>query len=250
MRTIIVAFVTGVILISLAPSPAFAQESPPVIFGVYYRCNQGQEARADEIVQQMIAPIVQPHIDAGRLTGWLWLSHAQGGAWRRVLVTLGDDIDEMMDVRQQTVELFRTENAEAATELASICPSHDDYIWIGVSNSEPDPDAVGAATLSAYHACDYSREARADEIFQEVLAPLYQKHLEMGHLATWGFYSHRMGGRFRRLETISGADHKILMAMQEAVYTEAEETAPEALEEFRQICSWHTDYMWDNAAQQ
>ena len=49
---------------------------------------------------------------------------------------------------------------------------------------------------------------------------------------------------------MSGADHKTLLAMQNAIYTEAGETHPEAIQEFRSICSWHTDYMWEDAGQQ
>jgi len=240
----------GITLLLLTPLPSFAQEANPVIFGIYYRCDQSREARADEITQQVVAPVIQKHVDAGHLTGWLWLAHEQGGAWRRISAMLGTDLNVMMDVRQEVVDELQNEHGAATTELTSICSSHDDYIWTGVSVSDLDPDAVGPATLSAYHACDRSREARADEIFEEVLAPLYQKHLEMGHLASWGFYAHRVGGIFRRLETFSGADHKTLLEMQNAVYQEAGETAPLAMQEFNEICSWHTDYMWTNTVQQ
>ena len=68
----------------------------------------------------------------------------------------------------------------------------------------------------------------------------------LGHLASWGFYSHRSGGRFRRLETMSGADHMTLLNMQTAIYQEAQETDPFAFREFREICNSHTDYMWNN----
>ena len=81
------------------------------------------------------------------------------------------------------------------------------------------------------------------------MAPLYQKHMDMGHLASWGFYSHRFGGIFRRLETMSGPDHKTLLQMQNAINGEAIETNALAFNEFRQICSWHSDYMWNNATQ-
>lgn len=50
-----------------------------IIFGVYYRCSQGQEARADEIHNQVVAPVIQKHIDAGHLSGQGWLAHRQGG---------------------------------------------------------------------------------------------------------------------------------------------------------------------------
>lgn len=234
-----------------APSVVPAQDdAAPIIFGIYYRCNQGQEARADEIRAQVVAPVVQRQVDAGRLTGSLWLGHVQGGVWRRIEVAQGTDLNAMMDAREAIVGEIGANHAAEMAELQTICPSHDDYIWQGIANSPPDVNAVGAASISAYHACDRSREARADELFTEVLAPLYQKHMDMGHLSSWGYYGHRLGGQFRRLETMSGADHKTLLAMQDAIYGEAEETNPEAMQEFNSICSWHDDYMWENLGQQ
>lgn len=233
----------------LLASAAAAQEPNPLIFGIYYRCAQGQEARADEIVNNVLGPIAQKHVDAGHLTGWVWLSHVQGGAWRRIMATTGTDLGLMMDVREQMVEEFTSQHGDAAAELSAACPGHDDYIWTGVATSTPDPTALGQATISTYHACDRSREGRTNEIFEEVLAPLYQKHMDMGHLASWGFYAHRSGGRFRRLETFSGADHKTLLNMQNAIYEEAGRTNALAMNEFNQICSSHVDYMWSNATQ-
>ena len=244
MRKIAVAVAGGMMLLA---SQAVAQDTSTIIFGIYYRCSQGEEARADQIVQNTIGPIVQKHVDAGSLTGWIWFTHVQGGAWRRLFAVIGTDLDSMMDVREQIGDEFTSQHADENAELGSVCPGHDDYIWTGVANSNPDPDAVGTATLSAYHVCDRTREGRADEIFEEVLAPLFQKHMDMGHLSSWGFYAHRSGGKFRRLETFSGADHKTLLAMQTAIYEEAGENNPLEVQEFFQICNSHEDYMWSNA---
>lgn len=251
MKRFGIAVVSCVILMLLIPTAAIAQDdSDSVVFGIYYRCNQGSEARADEIYAQSLGPIVQQHVDAGDLTGSLWLTHVQGGTWRRVFALTGNDIDSMIDTRKAIVEEFSGEHPEAAAELGSICSGHDDYIWNGLATSTPDPASTGPATLSGYHACDMSREARADEIFTQLLAPLYQKQMDMGNVSSWGYYAHRIGGRFRRLETMSGADHKALLAMQAAVYSEAGEADALALQEFRQICSWHVDYMWENTTAQ
>lgn len=194
--------------------------------------------------------MAQKHVDLGHLTGTLWLAHDQGGPWRRLWAILGTDLEQMMDMRAAIVEELGANHAAEMTELQEACPSHDDYIWAGVANSpQADAASVGDASMSAYHSCDMSRESRADEIFSKLLAPLYQKHMDMGHLASWGYYSHRIGGIYRRLETMSGADHKTLLAMQGAIYGEAIETDAVAMAEYRSICSWHSDYMWLNAAQ-
>jgi hypothetical protein len=251
MKKVGLILLAATIAALLAPAAALAQDDDaPIIFGIYYRCNQAKEARADEIYTQIVAPVAQKHVELGHLTGTLWLVHNQGGPWRRLWAILGNDIEQMMDMRAAIVEELSSKHAAEMTEMQEACPSHDDYIWGGVANSPgANPDTVGDASISAYYSCDSSRETRADEIFSEVLAPLYKKHTNMGHLASWGFFAHRMGGIYRRLETMSGADHKTLLRMQAAINQEAIEKAPLAFAEFRSICSWHSDYMWMNGAQ-
>lgn len=38
--------------------------------------------------------------------------------------------------------------------------------------------------------------------------------------------------------------------MQDAIYQEAQQLDPIAFNEFRQVCSTHTDYMWNRVIQQ
>lgn len=228
----------------LLASTLAAQDPPPIVFGQYFRCNQGMEARADEIALEVMGPAAQRQVDAGNLTGWGWLTHVQGGAWRRGLFSTGTDMAQMMGARAAIIEEITSDNADELAELGTICPGHDDYIWTGVANSTANPDGQGPVTMSTYHMCDRGKEGRADQIFTDELAPLYQKHIDLGHIATYGYFAHRSGGVFRRLETLSGPDHLTLLNMQAAVYQEAD---PVALQEFSSICSTHTDYMWGRA---
>lgn len=243
MKKLVLTLAAGLLL--FAPALA-AQDQPAVVFGMYMRCNQAMEAQADEAVQEVWGPIIERHVQAGRLSGWLWLTHSQGGAWRRVLATTGTDVGEMMSVREDMVAELG-QHPDAMNAVQSACPGHDDYIWMGNTVSTNNPDVMGTASVSSYHMCNRAREGRADEIFNEVLAPLYQKHLDMGHLASYGFYGHRAGGMYRRLETVSGADHATVLSMQAAVYQEATETNPYAMQEFAEICQSHSDYMWTNS---
>ena len=80
-------------------------------------------------MQDVIGPVIQRQVDAGSLTGWLWLTHVQGGAWRRVLVTTGTDFDRMMGVREEIVAKLSENEADRLTELGTACPGHDDYVW-------------------------------------------------------------------------------------------------------------------------
>ena len=161
----------GLGLLLLAPGVR-AQDDPTVLFGIYYRCSQGLEAQADEAVQEAVGPVIQGYVDSGALTNWVWLTHVQGGAWRRALVTIGNDLGRMMQTREEINARLFEEQADAMSAVGSACPGHDDYIWTSVALSTDSAGAAGPASISAYHRCDRSREARADEIFTEVLAPL------------------------------------------------------------------------------
>jgi hypothetical protein len=43
-------------------------------------------------------------------------------------------------------------------------------------------------------------------------------------------------------------DHATVLNMQGAVYQEATQTNPYAMQEFAEICQTHSDYMWTNSA--
>ncbi len=111
MRTrIAAAFSVGMLL---AAQTAAAQEPTGIAFGIYYRCDQTREARADEIVEQTFAAVYDKHLDAGRLSAWGWAAHRQGGAWRRLAYMIGTDRDAMFDVRAQIIEELENDHRGA-----------------------------------------------------------------------------------------------------------------------------------------
>ncbi len=239
------AFSVGMIL---AAQTVAAQEPTSIAFGIYYRCDQSRETRADEIMEQTFAPVYDKHLNAGHLSAWGWAAHRQGGAWRRLAYMIGTDRDLMFDVRGQIFEELRNDHASALRELNSICPSHDDYIWNTVATSQ-EPANLGQerpdAGLSTYYVCNFAREQRADEIFTEVIAPVIDKHVALGHLNSWSWLEHDIGGRFRRALVIDGADHKTILNMRDAITSELRSQHSDAITEFSEICGWHTDYLWD-----
>ena len=111
MKNTGLALAAGLLL--LAPGVG-AQDEPAFVFGAYYRCNPAWEGQADEVVREVVGPVLQRHVDAGSLTGWLWLTHNQGGDWRRILATTGNDLGQMMQVRAEMV----AELSEGVFELS------------------------------------------------------------------------------------------------------------------------------------
>ena len=225
-----------------------AQDPSSIAFGLYYRCDQSQESRADEIVQQVFVPVYDKQLAAGHISAYGWAAHVMGGPWRRLSYIIGTDMGDMMDARAAIIEDLQTNHASAARELASICPSHDDYIWTTVAASQPAAQ-LGQdrpeAGLTTYYACNSARETRADEIVQQVIGPEIQKHVDLGHLSSWSWIEHTIGGRWRRAMIIDAADHKTILTMRGAIISALQRNSADEMEEFSQICGPHTDYLWD-----
>ena len=240
----IIAAALGVML---CPYAAAGQDES-VAFATYYHCDQSREEAADVIVENVLGPIFDEHVSAGQLTAWGWLGHQAGGDWRRLGYFVAADTDVLLDTRDQIIDALVNEHAAAMRELTAICPSHDDYIWSSVASSEPlselAEDRPGAA-LSTYHVCDISRQTRADTLLTEVLAPIFDRHVGEGEFTSWSWLSHIIGGKYRRLLALDGADHKTILNTLGTVIGEIQEEHPDEAREFSEICNSHQDYMWN-----
>jgi len=213
------------------------------IYATYFFCEAGKSDRADEIIKQADAPIFDKAVKDGTIDAWGWFAHHTGGLWRRLQYYTAPTLDDLLDA-QTAMEEARGDDAEAlGKEFGSICRSHQDYIWeqvVGGAGDDP-----GTAAFSVYYICDETREERADEIFENDFAPIFNKFVEDGKFASWGWNSHWVGGKFRRLQTLSGADQKSLLAARGELIDAMYGDDNEAGAEFSSICNSHEDYMWD-----
>jgi phosphoketolase len=80
-----------------------------------------------------------------------------------------------------------------------------------------------------------------------MLAPVFDKMVADGKLRSWGWLEHIVGGKYRRLATISADDVKSLMEARAAV-VEAMEDSPGG-DMLTAVCGEHTDYIWEIKAQ-
>jgi len=230
----------------------FAQEEEAptrYTYATYYSCGGGPLARADEIMADD-SDRMNGFVADGTLAAWGWMAHHTGGQWQRISWYQADGMDALLDAGDAIQGTGDDDADDAAAEeeddgpgFGMICPRHDDYIW-QVQNGA-NSDARGEVGMSVYHVCDVSREERADEIVDEHFAPVLNKMVKDGKLSSWGWQSHVVGGHFRRLQTMTAADAKSLMAARaealEVVY--GEDNA--AGEEFTAICGDHVDYIWN-----
>ncbi|MDH3225125.1 MAG: hypothetical protein OEO23_15495, partial [Gemmatimonadota bacterium] len=227
---------------------AVAQEGNPVLFSAYYTCDQSRELVADLLVGEAIAPILDRHVAAGDLNGWGWLAHRVGGSWRRAEFMAASNFETLLSTRNAIIQERQQEAGAASAEFNRICPEHDDYIWNQVAASGPATAGLppAPARMSTYYRCNAGRAARADEIFNESLAPIMNRHTSDSALRGWGWWAHLVGGEYRRFLTMNAVDGPTLYTHWGAALNEMANDASEAWEEFNRICGAHTDYQWAN----
>lgn len=243
MRGAVFAVVVMIPMVGLAQE----EETPPYVYAIYFECDAAGTALADEIVDTAFAGVYDAAVEAGEIRSWGWLAHHTGSKWRRLIYHSAPDLDSLLAGLQSTDEATQEKYPAMSRAFGEICGTHEDYIWQHVTGSQPGtlPAERGKAGFSAYYQCKVSQEQRADEIVKEVFAPVYNKHTGEGKLSSWGWMQHWVGGKYRRIWTMSGADHSSVLEARDAIYQELMESHEDALQEFDQICGSHQDNMWN-----
>ena len=231
-----------------APAVAVAQDEKPTtfVYATYFECDTSRQKIADEVVKHVWAPAYDAAVEAGTISQWGWLIHHTGGKWRRLFYYAAPTMDELLDAPDA---IDRT-SPGADQVFSEICNTHEDYIWqagIGSRGAGIVPPERGKVGSSVYFYCKMSEEERADEIVEEILAPIYNKHVENGNITSWGWLKHLFGGKWRRVATMTATDTKALFAARRAIFTEVNEKAEAASREFSEICGSHQDFLWNIA---
>ena len=242
MKTVINLIVLGA-FVCLSNVVMAQDKEEAYIYVTYFNCDVTQQDRADEIVDEVDKPIYDAAVKDGTIDGWGWLAHHTGGKWRRARYHAAGSVEELI-AALDTIGEQQDEEEDATEEFGSICNSHDDYIWRSVAGSGGDILAVprGKVGLSAYYVCD-SREGAADEIVKSVFAPVYEEHIGEGKLTSWGWAEHIVGGKYRRLGTMTAEDWPSLFAARASIIEAGGDS--ELGREFSDICGSHADYMWE-----
>ena len=104
-------------------------ERGKVGFSVYHRCDIGREERADEIVAEHVAPIMNKMVEDGELTSWGWQSHVIGGGFRKLQTMSAKDLPTLLKARTASIQAIYGEDDAIGEEFVDICGPHVDYIW-------------------------------------------------------------------------------------------------------------------------
>ena len=242
------AFLVLVVSVVVAPAVVTAQEEEApesYIYATYFDCDASQQWLADMIVENVTAEHYDAAVDAGTIGAWGWLVHHTGGKWRRGIYHTAPTLEAVLAATVTINEAIGDEHPLAGNALISVCPSHDDYVWRRLAGSPPGSDR-GEVGFSVYYVCQTDREERADELVEQVVGPIFDRHVGEGKLTSWGWNEHIVGGEYRRLATMTAADEATLVRERGAIIDEMfyGETPNEGAQEFGSICGPHQDYIW------
>ena len=250
MRNISVKKTLGVSALALAlaaPMSLPAQEEEKeerYIYATYFYCNAATQDKSDELIAKNSKPVYDAGVADGTIKGWGWLSHHTGGKWRRLQYHMSDSVAGLLKAQETLGERMDEASGGVDDGFGEICSAHEDYIWKQEAGTST--ENRGSAGLSVYMVCNISKEERADEITEKVFAPIYNKALADGKITSWGWNSHMIGGKYRRLSTMTAASYPELLKARgeilEAIYGEGDNAEAN---EFSDICGSHSDYLWD-----
>ena len=215
-------------------------------YATYFYCDVSKEDAADEVMERD-APVMDKLVDDGAINAWGWMSHHTGGQWRRIRWHQSNSIVGALEANktiQDALEKALGEDYAGNAEFSAACPRHDDYLWQMVDGKVG--DKRGKVGFSVYFMCDITREGRADEIMAARGKPFLDKMVDDGKLASWGWQSHVIGGKVRKLQTMTAKDLPTLIAARTESIQSMYPDDSAMGQEFAEICGSHVDYIWNN----
>jgi len=247
MKRIVLAVIGLGVMLSAGIALAQEEDKPETYtYATYHYCDVSMEEAADKLMERN-APIMDKLVDDGAIKAWGWMSHHTGGQWRRIRWHQSDSVIgalEALDTIGAAIEKKYGENDKAADAFSKACPRHDDYLWQMVDGKGS--GERGKVGFSVYYVCDSVRENRADEIMASHAKPFLDKMVDDGSLSSWGWQSHVIGGKVRKLQTMTAKDLPTLLASRAAIIAAMYPEDSAAGQEFTEICGPHDDYIWNN----
>lgn len=243
MKSRIAAVAASAVLASLAFSTASQAQNDDqefYVYSSYLRCTAAKQA--DSAVEQAFKGVYDAAVKDGTISAWGWMRHQTGGDWTRAVYHAATSMKALFAASATLDERTGGKDFDKANkQFMDACPSHEDYIWRRVAGSDGSGDR-GKVGFSVYYVCDSSREDQADELVKRVFAPVYDKLVADGKLKSWGWMEHIVGGKYRRLATMTAADVGTLMEARGAIVaTMSDDPLASTLDA---ICGSHSDYIW------
>ena len=247
MRTAALAVASALTCLAMS-APAAAQDDSKrtYVYAYYYHCDESKLSQADDAFNKLWKPVYDAAVKDGTINGWAWVAHNAGGEWARLGYHTGPSLKAVVaagdTLSSRTNTSTSKENAKLDKAFNEACGTHEDYIWGSIAGTDAQGHR-GKAVFSTYYVCDSSREKQADALVKRVFAAMYDKMVADGKLSSWGWFEHIVGGKYRRLATMTAANMDALIEARTAL-GKMLQNDPLA-EDFSGICGSHQDYMWD-----
>lgn len=251
MKTIIMLATTVTCLAASLPTNAQAQaqekEKQVFIAATYFYCNSATVHHADEAVDKVYKKGLDGLLQNGTVTSFAWLSKVVGGEWLRAGFFTGSNLVDVV-AATEWVPIVRNDDHPKIERKAidETCSSGEDYIWHVLAGSDPRA-ARGKVSFSTYFVCDQTRETQADALVKNILGARYDKLVGTKELSTWTWAEHIIGGKYRRLLTMSAENLGALIKARETLVAgEEHDPVDQAM---MSICGSHQDVIWEVTAQ-
>jgi hypothetical protein len=242
MKTICAALAAATTLTCLSASPPADQTeaSPVFVHTTYFRCNEATIGNADEAITKLHKPALSGLLAKGTVSSFGSLKRITGGEWTRAEYFSASSA--AATVSALVAFNVYIDRPKMELDFLATCSSSDEYIWHMLAGNDA-RGPRGKVGFSTYYVCDQSRESQADALVKQVLGPKYDKLVAEGKLTSWGWAEHIVGGKYRRLGTLTAPTTEALMAARAAIVAAAEHDPLN--DAFISICGSHQDYIWD-----
>jgi hypothetical protein len=228
------------------PAAEPAQDSPAFIFATYFHCSAGTVERADESVAKRYKDDLDKMVKSGTVSSWGWLGKVAGGEWTRVGYVTAASLQAVLTAADKSGNVMSDGHPPGPPTMErkafdEACGSAENYVWRVLTGSDPRGHR-GPVGFSTYYVCDQSREEQADALVKRIIGARYNELVGQGKLSTWLWAEHIVGGKYRRLATMTAPSRDALIAAREQLVSAGEHDPVN--EAMTSICGSHQDYIW------
>jgi hypothetical protein len=239
IKTTIMVLAATVTCLASTLATAQTQENQIFIYATYFHCNSGTVDRADDAVGKLFSSELGSMINRGSVNSWGWLSKSTGGEWARMGYLTGPSLNGVLNAVDEFK--IKIDSKPPVRAFEDACSFGEDYVWHVLAGNDA-RGRRGPVAFSTYYVCDQARETQADALIKRVIGPMYDKLVAEHKLTTWLWAEHIVGGKYRRLATITAESRDSLIAAREALVAAAEHDPLD--EAMTSICGSHQDYIW------
>ncbi|MBV8397189.1 MAG: hypothetical protein JOZ17_00405, partial [Acetobacteraceae bacterium] len=211
------------------------------IYATYFHCNSATVGTADKSVNDPVfKDALAGLLKQGKAASWGWLAKQTGGEWARAGYLTGSSVKAVLDAAGYLEVMVDAKPPVKHFEAA--CNTSEDYVWHVLAGNDA-RGKRGPVSWSTYYVCDGSREEQADALVKQALAPTYEKLVADKKIVTWLWAEHIIGGKYRRLATMTAESRDALISVREGLARANEHDPLDAA--MTSICDSHQDYIWD-----